>query len=358
MSNIGMPNIDVVFKSLATLLIEKSSKGVVMLIVKDDSDQTFDFVEYKAEKEIDKAKFTAANAKYISDCFKGSPSKVIVARMDVDGILADLLELVKTKKFNWIGAAEGSSSDQDEITSWVKDINASSKKVVKALVYNVASADDMHIVNFTNEKVKENGQTEKTGDKYISRLLGVFAGLAFTKSATYYKLSELESVVEKSDLDAEINAGKLHLFNDEGEVKIARAVNSLVTITENNSRDMKKITIVEALDLIKEDITKVFKERYVGKYKNKYDNQILFLSAINTYFRQLEKDDVLNPDADNVAFIDVELQREAWILGGNALAETWSDIQIKNQPFESNVYLGANIKVLDAIEDLKFNITI
>ena len=38
MGNIGLPKIDVVFKSLAVSSIERSSKGIAVLIIKDDTE--------------------------------------------------------------------------------------------------------------------------------------------------------------------------------------------------------------------------------------------------------------------------------------------------------------------------------
>lgn len=354
--NIGLPSIDIIFKSLATSSIERSAKGIALLIIKDDTDQTFDFVEYKKIDEIEMSKFTVSNANYIRECFSGNPSKIIVARMDVAGTLSDLLILIKAKHFNWVALAEGTDTEQNELATWIKSTNASYDKVYKAIVFNATIPDDMHIINFENSKVKQVGKNEITGEKYLARLLGLFAGLPFTESATYFVLKDLESVTQVDDAEASVNSGKLVLINDDEVVRIARGVNSLVTTDIPLSDDMKKITIVEAMDLIKTDIKTLFKNNYVGKYKNVYDNQVLFISAINSYFRILANEDILDINSNNQASVDIEAQRLAWIGIGKSEAQEWDDLTVKINTFRSNIYLAGDIKILDAMEDLHFNI--
>ena len=357
MANIGMPKIDVIFQGLAVSAINRSAKGIVVLIVKEDA-ATFDFAEYKTADQIDDSKFTAENVAYIKDVFVGNPSKVIVATQKAEELLSAVLLKVKTKFFNWIGIAEGTQQEQDDLATWIKSVNQNEKKVYKAITYNATVTDDMHIVNFTNEKVKPKNKAEITGDKYIARLLGLFAGLPFTQSATYYIMQDLESVTEPVDVETAVNAGKLVLFNDEFNyepvVRVARAINSLITVAQPLTDDMKKITIVEAMDLIKTDISSTFKNFYVGKYKNLYDNQILFLSAVNSYFRQLALENILDRNFPNLSDINVEKQRLAWLGIGKTEAETWTDLQVKLNTFRSNLFLAGKVKILDAMEDLDF----
>lgn len=357
MNNIGLPNIDVIFKGLAKTAITRSQKGVVVLIVKDDTEE-FDFVEYQESAKIEAARFTATNKVYIEQCFLGNPSKVIVARIGTADTLVEILAKVLLKKFNWIGIAEGTVLEQQELATWVKTANESDKKTFKAVVHNATTTDDMHVVNFKNASVKPVGAESITGEKYISRLLGLLAGLPFTRSATFYVLADLESVTDLADIEAAINAGGFVLFNDEEVVRVVRAVNSLVTIGDDLTEDMKKITIVEAMDMIIEDIKNTFKNHYIGKYKNTYDNQILFISAVNTYFRILGTEDILDANAVNQALIDVQTQRKAWIDSGKTEALEWSEIEVKVKTFKSNVFLGGQAKILDAMEDLIFNIAI
>ena len=57
-------------------------------------------------------------------------------------------------------------------------------KKVKAIVYGVTTADDIHIVRFSTEKAMMNG-AEVEGWKLLARLGGILSGLPMTRSATY-----------------------------------------------------------------------------------------------------------------------------------------------------------------------------
>ena len=157
-------------------------------------------------------------------------------------------------------------------------------------------------------------------------------------------------------MDAELKKGSFILINDDNKVKVGLGINTLTTFNESNSEDMRYIDIVEAMDLIRDDITNIFKEEYVGKVKNKLDNQILFISSINTYLDVLAKQDILDSDYKNYADINVIAQRQAW-LGVKPEAESWSDEEVKVKTFKRNVYLLGDIKILGAMENLMFDIT-
>ena len=104
--------------------------------------------------------------------------------------------------------------------------------------------------------------------------------------------------------------------------------------------------------LIYDDIFAVFKE-YQGAYKNKYDNQVLFISAVNSYLGELESEDVLDPDYSNAVAVDVDAQRAAWVAYGKAEAAEWSDQQVKAAPYKRSVFLAGDIKILGAMENLQ-----
>ena len=210
-----------------------------------------------------------------------------------------------------------------------------------------------------NTKVKrKTDSAEIAGNFYVGRLAGLLAALPFTRSSTYYVMDDLEHVTEPEDVDAAIDDGKFVIINDFGEPKIGRGVNSLTTVGDGKTDDWKSIVIIEAIDLILEDIYTTFKSEYVGKYKNKYDNQCIFLSAVNRYFEALEKEDVLDNEYDNHAEIDVEAQRTAWLNVGKEEAASWDDLTVKKNSFKKQMFLAGNIKILDAMEDMTFNIDI
>ena len=180
-------------------------------------------------------------------------------------------------------------------------------------------------------------------------------GQSMTESATYQVLSEIDSITESLTPNEDIDEGKFILINDGEKVKVARGVNSLHILSGDKTEDMKKIKIIEGMDLMRDDIRSAFENNYIG-INNSYDNKVMFVAAINQYFDGLVREGVLYGDAENTADIDVNAQRD-WLAQKYDISE-YSDEQIRKAKTGSYVFVTADITFCDAIEDLKFSINI
>ncbi len=121
------------------------------------------------------------------------------------------------------------------------------------------------------------------------------------------------------------------------------------------------------MDMIHDDITKTAQDSYLGKYANSYSNKCLLLSAINSYFAQLSADGIVS--SYSVA-LDAEAVRI--YLKGKGLQATLddgrggivkdvdecSDEEIITADTGSSVFMVANAKILDAIENIKMPVYI
>lgn len=364
MADIGMPKIEIIFKGLGVSAVQRGNKGLAVLIVKDDTDQTFTFKEYRSIEDLtseELEKYTEENAVAIKDALEGTPKKLIVARMDVEGVLADLLKDIKGKvEMNcWIAIADGTTEEQDDLVSFVKSNVKNNKKRYKGLTYKATTSDDIHVINNTNESIVfKDARGEQPGGKAIPHLLGYLAGLSLDMSAIAKPLQKFEKVVEPDDLDEAINNGEFILCNDEGEVRVARAVNSLITTGGDITDDMKFILITEVQDLIYTDIYTTWKKFYKGKYKNYLDNQMLLIGAINSYFAAIADELLLDPNFPNKSMVNVEHQRLANIPKyGEEEVGSWDDDKVMEMTVGTDVFLTANIKTLNAMEDFKFIIS-
>lgn len=136
-------------------------------------------------------------------------------------------------------------------------------------------------------------------------------------------------------------------------------VNALTTTDgSTKTEDMKYIETVEAMDLIRDDISRTFRDEYLGQYRNSRANQMLFISAINYYFDGLAADNILNPEHDNKADIDVAAQRNAWVGSGKAEAADWDDDTVRATPFKRTVFLTGDIHILGSMGGLQFVVTL
>jgi len=108
--------------------------------------------------------------------------------------------------------------------------------------------------------------------------------------------------------------------------------------------------------LISDDIRDEFKNNYVGKYKNSYDNQILLIAAVRDYFNQLSRQNILDIEYANIVDINVSAQRAAWVAAGTTAAAEWTDAEVKRAAYKRTVYLTADVKILGSMEHLTFEI--
>ena len=349
----GLPKILIDFKTLAETIITRSERGIIAVILKDNSNTTQTYT-FSKESEIVKSHFTASNLAFLSLIFMGGPSKVIVERVQTSGDISDALERLKNKQWYYLTVPGLSDGETDTVVEYIKEQRNKYHKTFKAVLPSVV-ADYEGIINFATDNIKAGAKTYTTAE-FCCRSAGILAGLPLNRSATYYTLSEVESITESETSDSDVDNGKLILINDGTKIKIARGVNSLTTTTEDKGEDFKKIKILEAVDMIRDDIRTTFEDEFVGKVENSYDNKIVFIAAVNKYFKDLTNRGVLYDKFDNKAEIDIDATRE-W-LSKTRDVSSWDDEKVKTANTGTNVFVRANIQIQDAIEDLNFNIYI
>lgn len=352
----GLPQINIRFQTLAVTAIARSARGIVSLILKDSTNDTFNTKIYTDVTQIDPLDWTAANLDYLQKTFLGAPIKVIVERDDADAVdyNASLTRLIN-KKWNYLAIPGILPAEVDTISTWLKLRRDTDKKTFKAVLPN-STSDHEGIINFTTDTILVGAVTYTTAE-YCVRIAGLLAGLPFTRSSTYYVLPEVESINETATPDDDIDAGQLILVNDGEHIKIGRGMNSLTSTTVAKGAKFKKIKILEAVDLMRDDIRDTFDLDYVGQVNNFYDNKVLFLTAVNAYFKGLQSDEVLDSNFTALAEIDLDAQ-ELFLQSTGLDTSKLTAAQIKEYNTGSKVFVRASGSPLDAMEDLDFSMLI
>ena len=384
----GAPSIDISFIEKGISAIKRGERGIVMLWVKDTLPApAINPVTVVTENDIPAglSDATVEQVKLAMIGYTNAPKKVLVYSMGiakdaeeaaVDTGYKKAMTAAETIRFDYltIPTVETDGKGQD-IASWVKTMRGAKKKKIKAVLPNVA-ADNEGIINFTTEKsIKTETATGKDGKKttvdiiytaeqYCARIAGLIAGTPMTIACTYAPLPELSDCTRLTDNDTPIDKGEFIIFYDGEKVKVVRGVNSFVTTIDGKGDSFKKIKIVEAMDMINDDIVKTAQDSYLGKYANTYSNKCLLITAISSYFAQLKRDDI-------VSSYSVGLDAEAIriYLKGRGLQATLDDGTIKDvdecsdeeiitADTGASVFLTGNVKILDAIEDIKMPIYI
>lgn len=352
----GLPNINIEFKTQAASAVKRAEKGIVAIILKDAKENGAHILTDATQVP---TTLGTANQGYITRAFLGyseAPRKVIVYVLPTTAeTITDALDYLATQQFDYlVGPPDTDSTTAGTIATWIKG-QRENDRTYKAVLPN-HTADSEAIINFATSDIKVGGETF-TAAQYCSRIAGLIAGTPSTISCTYAPLAEISDVerLSKTDMDTAIDAGKFILFHDGEKVKVARGVNSLTTTTAEKGEAFKKIKIVEAMDMIKDDIRMTAQDAYIGKYANSYDNKCLLISAISGYFDTLETEGLV--DAGATIEIDLTAQKN-YLQSSGVDVSKMSDQEIKEANTGDKVFLTAAIKILDAIEDIDLQIIV
>ncbi len=344
----GLPKINIQFKTKGVTAIERSARGIVAIIIRDNTEDTFDEVIYNSISDVDFTKISKRTYEYLKLLYMGSPSKVIVINIK-DKAVNEALKKLEPLKWNYLTMPQATPEEVLTLSAWIKEERAK-QKTFKAVLPNSRS-DNEGIINFTSENIKsEVSDTVFNTAEYCSRIAGVFAGLPLSRSSTYFVLTDILSMNNVLDADERIKKGELVIIFDGENYKIGRGVNSFVSFTTEKGKDFGKIKIVEGVDLYNDDIRSTFEDFYIGKYRNDYDNKQAFVSAVNAYNKELEGD-VLDKSHDNISSIDVEAQKLFLEKQGKDTSKM-KEIDLKKANTGSSVFIKGNIKFVDAMEDL------
>lgn len=344
----GLPEIIFKLKEKASTAVVRSGSGVVALILADGTAAGTGY-SYGKLADVSSSDWTAENYDYIRLAFLGNPRLVIVERTAAEKTTytAPLARLAN-KRFNYLAVPGIATASVKTIADWII-AQRTSKHTFKAVLPNSAS-DSEGIINFTTDGIKVGSQSYTTA-QYCARIAGLLAGIPLSQSATYKPLSEVTAITESSTPGADIDAGKFILISDGENIKCGRGVNSLQTISDGKTADMKKIKITEGIDLIADDIETTFEDIYIGNIANSYDNKQLFVSAIQTYLNDLVSDGVLYGGFDNTAYIDLGAQRK-YLQDCGKDVSAMSEEEIKKANTGSKVFIALSIQPEDAMEDL------
>lgn len=398
----GLPQVIIDFKTKSVSAIARSARGIGVMILNDEDTNVSHFYRITDSTDIPDSGLSANAVDLIKKALLGAPLRLLVYTLPKAGVTvdttvsdtettsgetvkqesllsqADILKKIKAAKWNYICHPTGTAQDQEDLATWVKNERNNQRKTFKAVVANF-DADDKGVINFTTGDIRvvnpaytdalnlANGDATQvpsstpeyimyTAAEYTARIMGILAGLALDRSATYYQLSEVVDCAIYDDIDDAISKGQLCLFDEQdgNGVKIARACNSLHSFTTDVGEDFRFIKIVEAVDMITDDIRDTFKNSYLGKVINDYNHKMLLVAAIGVYFNGL-KGNVLDASetAVNTVNIDEAAQKDYITLHGLDNPADLTVEQIREYNTGTHVYLAGRITPVNAMEDLK-----
>lgn len=190
----GLPEILIVFKTKGLTAIQRSERGIVAVILHDDTEGGELLTVYNSITDVDFTKWNERNYEYLKLIYEGVPYRVIVYRMgtgETDYTAA--LKVLKNMKWNYLTIPGITAEGVPNIASFIKEARDQDHKTFKAVLPTNA-ADHEGIINFTTDNITSTlSKTKFTNAEYCARITGVLAGLSLTRSSTYYVLNDISS---------------------------------------------------------------------------------------------------------------------------------------------------------------------
>lgn len=350
----GMPKVIMDFTQKALSAIKRSSKGVVGLILKDNT-KTFESITYTSFADVKKEDWKGINYKIIEKTFIGLPKKIIVVRIsEGQEVTSEALGRLLSKRVDYLAFPEATGTEKTSLTSFY--LNKKSEEI-KLVLVDVDTADNEKVINVKMGYVTKTNELV-TKEEFSARLAGILAGLSQETSSTFYEIAEAGELIDEeipSDYDVAIDNGQLVLVNDGEKIKIARGVNSLKTLTESKGSAFKKIKIVEAMGLMRRDIRDTWENNYAGKVINSYMNKVMFLGAVKIYFQEVAKLGMLDSSFNNTIEIDMKEQINYLKTGAGLSEDEIAEMEekdIRSYNTGSSLFAKATVKFADTMEDL------
>ena len=250
------------------------------------------------------------------------------------------------------GPPDVTDGELEVLDAWTRAQRAVYRPVKLVRPLTGEGSDDIGIIQLEETGLKVLGKAV-TPASYCARMAGILAGIPMSMSSTYAALPEVTAVTERSEAEqtAAIDAGKLILIHDGQKAKIARGVNSLVTIPPKGKSDWRFIKIVEGMDLITYYLRTTIEDAYIGQYVNIYDNKQLLVAEVLAYLQYLERAGVLNP-GQSFCQIDYEAQLRYLKSQGVETADL-TEQQVLEYQTDTWVFLRCGGRLANAMEDFE-----
>lgn len=352
-SNIGLPSVIVEFKQKASTAIQRGNTGIVALVLRDSNAQGLHNI--KGTYDIP-SNLSEANKKYINLTLLGNvtaPSKVVAYVVGEETELNDALDYLETVDFNYLVVPAIQENERTVVKTFIEKMRNDIKVRVKAVMK--LDADYEGIVNSTNTATMVEGEINV--DEFCCVMAGLIAGTPLSQSVTYAVPKNVLDIPSKTKAEAEtkVKNGELILVKEMGKVRVARGVNSLKTTTTEKGDLFQKIKLVDTMDLIHNDIRKTCIDTYIGKVANNYDNKCILMTAISSYFEELAKEQLIEKDFT----VDIDIDKQVKYLKSIGVDTSEMDEQqIKEANTKDKVFLLANIKLVDAMEEINLEINL
>lgn len=184
----------------------------------------------------------------------------------------DYLAAIETYDFDCMGLVSKDSDLKATFTNYIIRLRDEEGRKVQLVVENYAA--DHEAVTSVKNGVKLEDGTILTSDKAVAWVTGATGGAEVNNSNTYVVYEGAVDVDIKytdSEIKKALNAGEFVFTMFKNKVVVEQDINTLVTLTDEKSKVLKKNRVIRTLDGIANDVFDIFMERYVMQQESNDD---------------------------------------------------------------------------------------
>lgn len=200
----------------------------------------------------------------------------------------EFLGATETQQMDTIAYPVTDPTLQQSFVTFIRRMRDDEGKKIVGVAPNI-SADYEGIISVKNGVILEDGTVLEAKD-VVPWVAGASAGASITQSLTYTEYAgaaDANPRFRNSEIIAALEAGEFLFVHDGDKVKVEQDINSLVTYGQDKNERFSKNRVIRVLDGINNDITKAFRDNYIGKVDNHADGQALLTDAVLQYLQTL-----------------------------------------------------------------------
>lgn len=208
-----------------------------------------------------------------------------LADVGVDAYQA-MLEKLEGVRFNVLGCLSTDTAVQQLFINYTKAQRDASAARFQTVLYR-CDADHAGIISPVNA-VRDAGWPESAIVYWLTGAEAACAVNATLTNSVYDGEFDVIPLVGSSELQAALQGGKLALHKMGGQLRVLEDVNTLLTVSDGQSEDMRFNQTMRVLDQIVADLSDLFYQKYLGVVLNDSSGRVSLWNDIVSYYRKLE----------------------------------------------------------------------
>lgn len=198
----------------------------------------------------------------------------------------EMLDKLEEVRFNVLGCLSTDTAVQQLFTNYTRSQRNASAAKFQTVLYR-CDANYEGIISPVNA-VRDACWPESSIVYWLCGAEAACAVNATLTNSVYDGEFDVIPLVASSELQAALQGGKIALHKLGEQLRVLEDVNTLLTVGDGQSEDMKFNQTMRVLDQIVTDLSNLFYQKYLGVVLNDSSGRVSLWNDIVSYYRKLE----------------------------------------------------------------------